>query len=124
MTKNKAVKSNITLHARNTLVGSHNRRGEFIKTLDENDKPVYSSNLGLTFRHIDSTFVPPVVLSADRVRKIQASFPKIAELALDVDYVLIEDSINHFKATDTKPEALGATYKPLQADMSLKELLA
>ena len=124
MSKNKADNSNITLNARNTLVGSTNRRGEFIKALDENDRPVYSSNLGLTFRHIDSKFEPPVVLSAERVRKISESFPKIKNLTLDVDYVIIENSIQHFKATGAKPEALGATYKPLQADMQLQDLLA
>ena len=123
MSKNdKTINNNITLHARNTLVGTTNRRGEFVPAKDENNKLVYSSNLGVTFRNADKSFEPPVALSADIVRNIQKSFPKIKNVSENGDSVIEDDSITHFKATGTNPEALGVTYKPLAADIALESL--
>ena len=116
---NKKENTSITLHARNTLVGTTNRRNEFVPAKDDDGKLVYSNNLGVTFRNVDKTYEQPTVLSAAFVRNIQQSFPKIKNVTLDVDYVLIEDSLTHFKATDSKPQAIAVTYKAQAPDIGL-----
>ena len=94
------------------MKGSVNRRtNKFQPTLDSDDRPVFTKSLLVTFVSTTDKFECPLTLNSSRLqdwKKAKASL----QLVDGTDYVLSEDSINEFPSTDTKPQAVSATYRP------------
>ena len=95
----------------NTAKGSTNRKGEFTLDLDADKKPIWTKSIRVTYVSITDDFEPEVVLNSDRLVKWQEAKPQLS-LVPNVAYHLQDDSVTEFKATDTKPRAVSATYRP------------
>ena len=109
MSNNKHYKN---IKCMNTAKGSYDRRAQkFVAERDEDNKIVYTSSILVTFVDTTNEFDCPATLNSDRLTKWQAAKPQLS-IVPSVDYVLSEDSVNEFKATDKKPSAVSATYRP------------
>jgi hypothetical protein len=96
----------------NTAKGSYNRRSQrYEYERDENNSIVYTRSLLVTFVGTDDKFECPQTLNSSRLTKWKEAKASL-QLVDGTDYILSEDSINEFPSTDTKPQAVSATYRP------------
>ena len=109
MSNNKHYKN---IKCMNTAKGSYNRRSnKFEAERDADNRVVYTNSILVTFVDTTDKFDCPATLNSDRLAKWQVAKPQL-QLVPSVDYVLSEDTVNEFKATDNKPQAVSATYRP------------
>ena len=96
----------------NTAKGSYDRRSnKFVPERDDNGQVRYTSSLLVTFVDTDDQFDLPATLNSQRLALWQEAKPQLS-ISPNVDYVLSDDSVTEFAATDTKPQAVSATYRP------------
>ena len=80
--------------------------------ISENGKPVFTKNLLVSFTETSKGFKLEPVLTASRLAQ-WCEVKTSLQVVPNVDYVLVEDSDVEFDATDTKPQAISATYRPM-----------
>jgi hypothetical protein len=95
----------------NTAKGSTDRRGKFTLDLDKDDKPVFTKSLRVTYVSTTDDFEPEAMLQSERLAKWQEAKPQLS-LVPNTNYVLVEDSVTDWDATETKPSAVSCTYRP------------
>ena len=96
----------------NTAKGSYNRRSnKFEAERGEDGQVLYTTSILVTFVDPTDKFDCPATLNSARLATWKEAKPQL-QIASNVDYVLSEDSVNEFKATDKKPAAVSATYRP------------
>ena len=96
----------------NTMIVAHNTRTKRNEpVLDELGKRQFSKNLLVTYVGTSDKFAPDAILQSARLLKWQEAKPQL-QLVPTVDYVLVEDSVTDWVATDTKPQAVSCTYRP------------
>lgn len=96
----------------NTAKGSYNRRAQkFERELGEDNKPIYTKSLLVTFVGTDDKFTLPNSLNSARLATWTKAKPSL-QVIESTDYHLSQDSVNEFEATDDKPAAVSATYRP------------
>ena len=96
----------------NTMIVAHNARTKRNEPVLDNDgKRQFSKNLLVTFVGTSDKFACDAILQSTRLAKWQEAKPQL-QLVPNVDYVLVEDSVTDWDATDTKPQAVSATYRP------------
>ena len=96
----------------NTAKGSYNRRTQrFEFERGEDNKPIYTKSLLVTFVGTTDKFELPSTLNSARVAKWKEAKPSL-QLADSTDYHLVQDSVNEYEATEDMPTATSATYRP------------
>ena len=99
----------------NTMIVAYNpktKRNEAVTTeVDGKSVRQFTTNLLVTYVGTTDSFACDSVLQSSRLLRWQEAKPQI-QLVPGVDYVLVEDSDTDWDATDTKPRAVSATYRP------------
>ena len=96
----------------NTARGSYNRRtNKFEAERGDKGQVLYTTSIIVTYVDTTDKFEPEHTLNSSRLAKWQEAKPQL-QLAPSVDYVLQEDSVYEYEATDKRPAAVSATYRP------------
>tara|TARA_Y100001973_G_C4952938_1_gene211179 strand:+ start:163 stop:510 length:348 start_codon:yes stop_codon:yes gene_type:complete len=109
MSNNKHYKN---IKCMNTAKGSYNRRTNKFEAERDNENNIrYTNSILVTYVDTTDEFEPDQVLNSTRLSAWKEAKPQL-QIAPDVDYILSEDSVNEFEATDKRPAAVSATYRP------------
>ena len=96
----------------NTMVVAQNARTKKLEpVLGDDDKPIFTKKLLVTYVGTSDAFVPEAILQSERLLKWQEAKPQL-QLVPNVTYELVDESVTDWDATDTKPQAVSATYRP------------